>query len=91
MQQIPSSASISSSASGTENKLHPKIEEKIPNDNDDDDESDLENDSEDVEGSIGDGEILHCTFPGCSKEFSSRWSLTRHIRTHTGERYVMFS
>ena len=31
-------------------------------------------------------EILHCTFPGCSKEFSSRWSLTRHIRTHTGER-----
>lgn len=31
-------------------------------------------------------EILHCTFPGCLKEFSSRWSLTRHIRTHTGER-----
>lgn len=31
-------------------------------------------------------EILHCNFPGCFKEFSSRWSLTRHIRTHTGER-----
>jgi len=31
-------------------------------------------------------EILHCIFPGCLKEFSSRWSLTRHIRTHTGER-----
>lgn len=37
------------------------------------------------EGEDGD-EILHCTFPGCLKEFSSRWSLTRHIRTHTGER-----
>ena len=30
--------------------------------------------------------MLHCTFPGCLKEFGSRWSLTRHIRTHTGER-----
>lgn len=38
-----------------------------------------------IEGEDG-GEILHCTFPGCLKEFSSRWSLTRHIRTHTGER-----
>lgn len=42
-------------------------------------------DSEGEEGEEGD-EILHCTFPGCLKEFSSRWSLTRHIRTHTGER-----
>jgi transcription elongation factor Elf1 len=42
-------------------------------------------DSEGEEGEDGD-EILHCTFPGCLKEFSSRWSLTRHIRTHTGER-----
>ena len=41
--------------------------------------------SEGEEGEDGD-EILHCTFPGCLKEFSSRWSLTRHIRTHTGER-----
>lgn len=32
------------------------------------------------------GEILHCMFPGCMKEFTSRWSLTRHTRTHTGER-----
>lgn len=31
-------------------------------------------------------EVLHCTYPGCLKEFGSRWSLTRHIRTHTGER-----
>jgi uncharacterized Zn-finger protein len=41
--------------------------------------------SEGEEGEEGD-EVLHCTFPGCLKEFSSRWSLTRHIRTHTGER-----
>lgn len=34
----------------------------------------------------GTGEVLHCMFPGCLKEFSSRWSLTRHTRTHTGER-----
>lgn len=44
-----------------------------------------EGESEGEEGEEGD-EILHCTFPGCLKEFSSRWSLTRHIRTHTGER-----
>jgi uncharacterized Zn-finger protein len=37
-------------------------------------------------GGAGNGEILHCMFPGCLKEFSSRWSLTRHTRTHTGER-----
>lgn len=44
-------------------------------------------DSSAPEGEEGEGdEILHCTFPGCLKEFSSRWSLTRHIRTHTGER-----
>ncbi len=49
-----------------------------------------ENNEDDSEGEEGEGEegdeILHCTFPGCLKEFSSRWSLTRHTRTHTGER-----
>ncbi len=44
-----------------------------------------DSDEEGHEGEEGD-EILHCTFPGCLKEFSSRWSLTRHTRTHTGER-----
>ena len=33
-----------------------------------------------------DGGSMKCTFPGCSKVFLSRWSLTRHVRTHTGER-----
>ena len=34
-----------------------------------------------------DGEgIQHCEFPGCGKEFRSKWSFTRHMRTHTGER-----
>ena len=31
-------------------------------------------------------DTLKCTFPGCSKTFVSRWSLTRHVRSHTGER-----
>lgn len=48
-------------------------------------EEDSEGEGEEGEGEEGD-EILHCTFPGCLKEFSSRWSLTRHTRTHTGER-----
>jgi transcription elongation factor Elf1 len=52
------------------------------------DENEDEEDEEGEEGEEGveGDEILHCTFPGCLKEFSSRWSLTRHIRTHTGER-----
>lgn len=49
-------------------------------------EANEEDDSEEEEDQEGGDEILHCTFPGCLKEFSSRWSLTRHIRTHTGER-----
>ncbi len=31
-------------------------------------------------------EELHCTFAGCDKVFASKWSLKRHIRTHTGEK-----
>ncbi len=35
---------------------------------------------------LGDDEDLYCTYEGCDRAFSSRWSLKRHIRTHTGER-----
>jgi len=29
---------------------------------------------------------MQCTFEGCDKEFGSRWSLMRHLCTHTGEK-----
>lgn len=51
-----------------------------------DDSEEMDEDEEGGEGNEEGDEILHCTFPGCLKEFSSRWSLTRHTRTHTGER-----
>ena len=42
----------------------------------------------------GDGESLAgndigecvCTFIGCGKLFNSKWSMTRHLRTHTGDK-----
>ena len=37
-------------------------------------------------GEVLQGGALKCTFSGCGKVFVSRWSLTRHVRTHTGER-----
>lgn len=32
------------------------------------------------------GKWLHCLVPDCNKRFQSCWSLTRHTRTHTGEK-----
>lgn len=52
-----------------------------------------EEEEEEEDGESGRGasnqdgsEVLVCTFEGCKKEFFSKWSLTRHVRTHTGER-----
>jgi hypothetical protein len=36
---------------------------------------------QDHEPTVG---VLLCTYPGCLKEFSTRWSLNRHTRVHTG-------
>jgi len=27
-----------------------------------------------------------CPYEGCGKVFTSKWSMTRHLRTHTGEK-----
>ena len=43
-------------------------------------------DDENIGGEDDESMVLHCSFPGCLKEFNSRWSLTRHTRTHTGEK-----
>lgn len=45
-----------------------------------DDENDVSSIDENGTDPDNTGEILHCLFPGCLKEFSSRWSLTRHTR-----------
>eukprot|EP00595_Chromulina_sp_UTEXLB2642_P000084 CAMPEP_0196761950 /NCGR_PEP_ID=MMETSP1095-20130614/1269_1 /TAXON_ID=96789 ORGANISM="Chromulina nebulosa, Strain UTEXLB2642" /NCGR_SAMPLE_ID=MMETSP1095 /ASSEMBLY_ACC=CAM_ASM_000446 /LENGTH=288 /DNA_ID=CAMNT_0042112087 /DNA_START=86 /DNA_END=952 /DNA_ORIENTATION=+ len=62
----------------------PPINQQERNGSNEDGSSGEEN--EDGTEPSGNGEVLHCMFPGCLKEFSSRWSLTRHTRTHTGER-----
>lgn len=50
------------------------------------DEGEDENDI-DLMNPEGEGtEIMTCPFDNCGREFTSRWSMTRHIRTHTGER-----
>ena len=52
----------------------------------DEDEDEEEEEEDDVRQRGDDEEVLLCRIAGCNKEFGSRWSLTRHIRTHTGER-----
>jgi uncharacterized Zn-finger protein len=34
----------------------------------------------------GTEETIVCTYPGCGKILNSKWSLTRHLRSHTGEK-----
>ena len=30
--------------------------------------------------------MFQCTFSGCGRLFESQWGLTRHMRSHTGEK-----
>ena len=50
----------------------------------DKDQEEMEEDTE--EGGDSTNEIRFCPFNDCDKQFYSKWSLTRHVRTHTGER-----
>ena len=50
------------------------------------DMDDLDGEEDQADEKNNFGEVMHCPYENCTKEFSSRWSMTRHIRTHTGER-----
>lgn len=54
----------------------------------DDADQDPEREGEGLEYEFS-GEFLICPHPGCNKHFQSRWSMTRHFRTHTGEKVVI--
>jgi uncharacterized Zn-finger protein len=73
------------SSAGQDANLAENAESTEENNFEDSSEEDDE-EGEDGEKGEGDGEVQICPFPGCGKEFTSRWSLTRHIRTHTGEK-----
>lgn len=72
--------SLTSQFGGCSWREDPKIQSKIsPNQRDKSIE--MENINQTSEG-----EKFICPFPGCQREFQKRWSLTRHLRKHTGEK-----
>ena len=46
---------------------------------DSDDEKNIKNDNKKINAQV-------CPYDNCGKRFTSKWSLTRHLRTHTGEK-----